>query len=216
MIIKNIIYFIFQIESNNERVNILGVNSWGQALKLAIDWKPQSSNTSIIKVSFHFEDGKGGIYEMVEQNLVPYDKHKREYKAPGISLEILSPFRRLRIKFRGYVTKRGSNKLVFLKMRLLWIAMSNVFDFECDHKREFIESELKSNSKMKSMDEIKFENRFEQMGQMKGTFQADDCDEEKLFLWGNKSKKYEEENSRRKIYRLFGYSKVFYIFVNIC
>ncbi|CAG2162538.1 unnamed protein product [Oppiella nova] len=124
---------------------------------------------------------------MVEQNLVPYDKHKREYKAPGISLEILNPFRRLRIKFRGYVTKRGSNKLVFLKMRLLWIAMSNVFDFECDHKREFIESELKSNSKLKSLDEIKFENRFEQMGQMKGTFQADDRDEEKLkdgyFIW---------------------------------
>ncbi|CAG2105185.1 unnamed protein product [Medioppia subpectinata] len=178
--------------TNNEKVSIIGVNSWGQALRLNIDWKPQSSNTSSIGVSFHFEDGKGGIYEMNEQNLVPYDKHKREYKAPGISLEVLNPFRRLRIKFRGYLTKSGSNEVVFVKMRLLWIAISNVFDFECDHNKDFIECDLKNNSKFKSMDEIKFENRFEQMGQMKGTFQVDHQNEEKLFLWGNKSKKKAE------------------------
>ncbi|CAG2105187.1 unnamed protein product [Medioppia subpectinata] len=198
--------------TNNEKVSIIGVNSWGQALRLNIDWKPQSSNTSSIGVSFHFEDGKGGIYEMNEQNLVPYDKHKREYKAPGISLEVLNPFRRLRIKFRGYLTKSGSNEVVFVKMRLLWIAISNVFDFECDHNKDFIECDLKNNSKFKSMDEIKFENRFEQMGQMKGTFQVDHQNEEKLFLWGNKSKKYTEENNGRKISRLFGYSKKGWVF----
>lgn len=139
---------------------------------------------------------------------MPFEKSKREYKAHGISLEVLSPFRRLRIKFRGFLTKNNSNELVFVKIRLLWIAISNVFDFESDNKKEFIEEELKKNSITKSFSEIKFENRFEQLGQMKGTVQIEDQNEENLFLWGSKSKKFNEHNQKRRIKRLFGYSKV--------
>ena len=145
---------------------------------------------------------------MREQNLMPFDKTKREYKAPGVSLEILSPFRRLRIKFRGFLTKKGTNDLVFVKMRVLWIATSSVLDFECDHNPVFIENQTKKSSKSVKFEEIKFENRFEQLGQMKGTVQFEAQNEEKLFLWGNQSKKFEEVGENREIHRFFGYSKV--------
>ena len=180
----------------------------GQSLRLAIDWRPQSSNTSAIKVCLAYEDGKGNMYHMNQQNLMPFDKTKREYKAPGIALEVLSPFRRMRIKFRGFLTKNDSKELTFVKIRLLWIAISNVFDFESDHKKEFIEKELKKNSSSKSFSDIKFENRYEQLGQMKGTVQIEDQNDDNLFLWGSKSKKFDESNRNRKITRLFGYSKV--------
>ena len=195
------------LKSKHEKVSIIGLNSWGQSLHLNIDWRPQTSNTSAIDIGFNIEDGKGNTYYMNEQNLVSFDKNKRQYKAPGISLEVLNPFRRLRIKFRGYLTKKGTNELVFVKIRLLWIAISNVFDFECHHNKNFIEQEWQ-NSKIKKSKHIAFENRFEQLGQMKGTIQFDDQNEEKLFLWGNKSKKYEQKNICRKVFRLFGYSKV--------
>ena len=159
-----------------------------------------------MKVGFTFEDGKGNTYSLNQINLVSYDSTKREYKAPGISLEVLNPFRGLRIKFRGYLNKKGTNELVFVKMRILWFAISNIFDFQCDHNKEFIEKQL--NTKSSKLEEIKFENRFEQLGQMKGTVQFEGQEEEELFLWGNKSKKYEEPDENRKIDRLFGYSKV--------
>ena len=145
---------------------------------------------------------------MKEQNLVPYYHNKREYKGPGLSLEVLSPFRRLRIKFRGFLTNRETNQLVFTKMRVLWIATSNVFDFECDHNKRFIEKEIRKNSKSTKFEKIKFENRFEQLGQMKGTVLFEGQNECKLFLWGNRSKTYKELNENLKVYRLFGYSKV--------
>ena len=174
-------------------------------MHLSLNWRPQTPNTATIDVNFTFEDGKGNTYTLNELNLVPFDKNKCEYKAPGISLEILNPFRRLRIKFRGYLHKNGSNELVFVKFRILWIAVSNVFDLECDHNKQFIAQEMK-NSKI-NISKVKFENRFEQFGQMKGMIQFDKEPEQKLFLWGNKSKKYVGECDE-KFYRLFGYSKV--------
>jgi hypothetical protein len=186
-------------------VSIIGLNSWGQALHLHLLWSPQTSKTAAISVDFNFEDGKGNTYRMNEQNLVPYDRNIREYKAPGISLEILNPFRRLRIRFRGYLHKNDSNELVFVKFRLLWIAISNVFDLQCDHNQEFITQEIsQSNTEVSN---IKHEDRFEQFGQMKGTIQLNNKPEEKVFLWANKSKKYDEDCDR-KVQRLFGYSKV--------
>jgi len=186
-------------------VSIIGLNSWSQALYLRFNWRPQNANTALINVDLTFEDGKGNTYLMNEINLIPYDKNKREYKGPEISLEILNPFRRLRIKFRGYLRKTGSDELVCVKFRLLWIAISNVFDLQCDHNQQFIREEILKNSN--SQNEIEFEDRFEQFGQMKGTIQFNNCPEENVFMWGNKSKKYVDE-SNRKIDRLFGYSKV--------
>ncbi len=190
-------------KSKEEDVSIIGLNSWGQAMHLHLNWRPQTSNSAAIDIRFTFEDGKGNTYCMNELNLISYDRNKREYKAPGISLEILNPFRRLRIKFRGYLHKNGSNELVFVKLRMLWISISNVFDLQCDHNQQFIAQEIKDSNK-----EIKFEDRFEQFGQMKGTIQFENDSEEKVFLWGNKSKRYSDQINR-EIHRFFGYSKVF-------
>ncbi len=189
-------------------MSIIGLNSWGQALHLHLLWRPQTSKTAAISVDFTFEDGKGNTYRMNEQNLVPYDRNKLEYKAPGISLQILNPFRRLRIKFRGYLRKNDLNELVFVKFRLLWIAISNVFDLQCDHNQQFIAQEIsnfcQSNTQISN---IKHEDRFEQFGQMKAIIQFNNEPQEKVFLWGNKSKKYYEDCDRQ-VDRLFGYSKV--------
>ena len=77
----------------------MGIDSWGQVLKLTIDVKPD--NTSYIRVEFTFEDRSGNSCYMTEKDLASFDSVKCEYKAPGIALQILSSFRRLRVKVRG-------------------------------------------------------------------------------------------------------------------
>jgi hypothetical protein len=88
--------------------------------------------------------------------------------------------------------------LIFVKFRLLWIAISNVFDLQCDHNQQFIAQEICKGSELNTeVSNIKHEDRF----------QFNNEPEEKVFLWGNKSKKYDEDCDR-KVQRLFGYSKV--------
>ncbi|CAG2180128.1 unnamed protein product, partial [Oppiella nova] len=56
-------------------------------------------------------------YTLEEDSDVEY--RKNEYRVCGLGVEIMSPFRRKRIKFRGYLTK-NDNELVYVKFRFLW------------------------------------------------------------------------------------------------
>jgi hypothetical protein len=53
-----------------------------------------------------------------------------------------------------------------------------------------------------------FEDRFEQFGQMKGTFQVENEPQKVMYLWGSKSKKYlPQESANRTIIRICGFNK---------
>jgi len=153
---------------------------------------------------------------MEEVQLVATAKNGREYKARGLSVEVLCPYKRLRIKLRGYLRKNDSpNDLVFVRSRMIWLSTSNVFDSKCDHDSQFIEKEiLERNCNLNQHAgniSVNFEDCLEQMGQFKGTIQFENEKQEEIFLWGSKRKRFNKKNelsSDMSIKRLIGYSKV--------
>lgn len=174
-------------------------------------------NQVLGSVKLVFRDEDQIIYELNEEELVSVstDSPLIEYKFAGISVEVLSPFRKLRIKVRGYLRRKDTNDLIFAKFRLFLTSISNIFDFENDFCDEFIAKELSSltnGSKPKDTN-IEFEDRFEQFSQIKGNIKFENLPEKELYLWGSKSKQYlTEPNTNVKSIRIYGFSKKGYAF----
>jgi hypothetical protein len=184
----------------NENLFIYGVNSMNQCLKVNIVWKPVNEKINA-RISLRFEDNDANIYTLEEETSVKYTQN--EYKLCGFGFEIMFPFRRNRLKFRGYLRKNGE-QLVYTRIRLLWLAISRVYDFNNDFDDGFLAKELAKQSNVK---DIYTENRFEQFGQMKGTFQIEKSEPKIIYLWGSKCKSYLTSIDNQKFVRIFGYSK---------
>ncbi|CAG2118802.1 unnamed protein product, partial [Medioppia subpectinata] len=161
-----------------EDLLIYGVNSSKQSIYIAIKWRPKGVNDKInATISLRFDDNNSNSYTLEEDSEVEY--RSNEYRVCGLGLEISSPFRRKRIKFRGYLTKNGK-QLVYFTLSPKYVKQNNAF-----------------------------EDRFQQFGQMKGTFKEDKEEERQIYFWGSISKKYaiSSEPLNRKITRICGYTK---------
>ncbi len=185
---------------------VYGSNSSNQSLSLAIKWRPHSDKNSEIKVNasvkLRFDDNDGNFYTLDEESIVDFNQN--EYKVCGLGFQIMCPFRRNRLKFRGYL-KKNNNELVYVQIRFLWLALSKVFDFTHDFDPYFMAKEI---ARSQHSADPSFEDRFEQFGQMKGTFQVEREPQKVIYLWGSKSKKYlPKESLNRKIIRICGVDK---------
>ncbi len=200
---------------------IYGTNSNSQNLFVSINWRPKEIQNNAIKVKANvklsFVDNNGNNYCLDEESIV--DFNDREYKACGLGFEIMCPFRRNRLKFRGYLLK-NNRELVFVRIRFLWLGLSRVYDFTTDFDDYSMAKEL---ALSKGSGDPNFEDRIEQFGQMKGTFIVENEKPKVVYLWGSKSKKYlPKESLKRKFIRICGYSKkglnlflIYYNFFNI-
>ena len=190
---------------------VYGVNSSNQSISIQIKWRPNETSVYANRdkvnasVRLRFDDNDGNYYTLEEESDVEY-RH-REYRVGGLGLEIMSPFRRKRIKFRGYL-KKNEKELVYVRIRFLWIGMSRVYDFTTDFDDYFMAKEFTLSPE--TQNEQQFEDRFSQFGQMKGTFKVEKQPERVLYFWGSLSKKYLTNQMRdqfsRRIIRLFGYT----------
>jgi len=73
-------------------------------------------------------------------------------------------------------------------------------------KLYFIAKELSKCQKLENSNQ--FEDRFEQFGQMKGTFKEESDPQKELYFWGSISKKYlSSEPIKRRIIRICGFNK---------
>ena len=109
---------------------------------------------------------------------------KNEYKFPGLLLEVMEPFQKWRIKFNGFLFDKNDEK-VFLRLRMLWLSNSEVFDYRTDCDNNYLTKQ--TNGFIMKIDDI-FEDRYVGCGQLKGVIQFDDKSEEEIFLWGSRSK----------------------------
>jgi len=171
-----------------------------------IKWRPNSVENFKVKVNasvkLRFDDNDGNYYTLDEESTV--DFNQREYKVCGLGFEILSPFRRNRIKFRGYLLK-NETELVYVQIRFMWLALSKVYDFTSDFDDYFMAKEL---ALSQQSGDLQFENRFEQFGQIKGTFKVEKEPQKQIYLWGSKSKKYlPKVSADTKIIRICGFNK---------
>ena len=146
-------------------------------------------------ISLRFDDNNSNSYTLEENSEVVY--RRNEYRVCGLGVEIMSPFRRKRIKFRGYLTK-NNNELVYVRFRFLWYSVSRVYDFTHDFDDHFMAKELLLSPKSRESSD-RFEDRFEQFGQMKGNFKEEMEEERQLYFWGSVSKKYLPVNQLRGI-----------------
>ena len=190
------------------------MNSSKQSISIQIKWRPNTQNNIKNKnrlnasIRLRFDDNSGNYYSLLEENS-EVEYKKKEYRVNGLGLEILSPFRRKRIKFRGYLLK-NDKQLVYVKFRFLWFGFSRVHDFTNDFDDYFMAKELtKSNGNL--ICEQKFEDRFEQFGQMKGIFEEENQEKRDLYFWGSISKKYLMTKTKnplnRRIIRICGYNR---------
>ncbi len=185
---------------------------------LRLKWRPKNENQVLGSIDLVFKDDDQIVYELNEEELVtiPSDRSVNEYKIAGIGVEVLNPFRKLRIKVRAYLRRKDTNELIFAKFRLFWTSISNIFDFENDFCDEFIAKELSSATDSTNTGiqfEDQFEDRFEQLGQIKGDIQFENLSHKELYLWGFKAKQHlSQTNTNLKSTRIYGFSKKGYAF----
>ncbi|XP_054166684.1 prodigiosin synthesizing transferase PigC-like [Oppia nitens] len=195
-------------KDKNEDLLIYGVNSSKQSIYITINWKPNGvNNKNNATINMRIDDNND-CYTLEETQEVEY--RKGEYRVSGLGLEILSAFRRKRIKFRGYLLK-NNKEVVYIQFRFLWYAFSRIYDYTHDFDDYFMAQELAISAKSdKTESQLKdrFEDRFEQFGQIKGTFREEKTSERNLYFWGSISKKFLKTNqNKRTINRIFGYTK---------
>ncbi len=111
-----------------------------------IKWRPQTDNLINACVNLIFKDQNGLVYELDESDSLQIRSNEtlRKYKIAGLTLEVLCPFRKLRIKVRGYLRRKDTNELIYTRFHLFWSPLSNVFDFQNDFDDQFIAKELSS------------------------------------------------------------------------
>ncbi|CAG2113475.1 unnamed protein product, partial [Medioppia subpectinata] len=173
-------------QTKPEDILIYGVNSSKQSIYIAIKWRPKGVNDKInATISLRFDDNNSNSYTLEEDSEVEY--RSNEYRVCGLGLEIMSPFRRKRIKFRGYLTKNDKD-LVYMRFRFLWYSISRVADFTYDFNDHFMAKEMMRSKNRDNEIVDQLEDRFEQFGQMKGNFKEDMEEEKQLYFWGSISK----------------------------
>ena len=186
------------------------MNSSKQSINISINWRPNrvndKNNKLFARIGFRFDDNDGNYYTLNEESYVEYKNN--EYRVCGLGLEILSPFRRKRIKFRGYLLK-NDKQLVYVRIRFLLLPFSRVYDFTHDFDDYFMAKELTFSPN--TQNEHQFEDRIEQFCQMKGTFKEENESERVLYFWGSNSKKFLMNTTNRRfernIIRICGYTK---------
>ena len=182
----------------------------GQYLIIDIKWRPQNNNQIKANLSLVFKDENQVIYELNESDLLTIESNNvlRQYRVSGLTVQVLNPFRKLRIRFRGLIRRKDSNQLVFSRFRFFWCPLSNVFDFQNDFDDKHIAKQLSA----LSVTQFKCEDRHEQWGQLIGNVQFGDDITKEVFLWGNKSKQYFNNDFKRKVTRIYGFDEKSFAF----
>ena len=199
---------------------IYGVNSKGHSMVIQIKRTPfiNNENKKLVHYCYDFKldtEGSGNTYEATESGVVidnydNDDKQNNYYQFAGLSIEVIEPFRTIRIKFRGYLKNSNNNKLIFTRIRMLWAANSKVYDFQNDFNLSFLSNELSSNESSKITKYHILKDRYAQSGHMRGIIQFESEPEKEIYLWGCRNKEIigERSNDEIRLTRLMGYSKV--------
>jgi len=116
----------------------------GQYLLISIKWRPQKDNKINASVNLTFKDENGLVYELDQNDLlqIKSNKNLKQYKISGITIQVLCPFRKLRIKVRAYLKRKDTKQLIYSKFGLFWSSLSNIFDFENDFDDQLIVKQL--------------------------------------------------------------------------
>lgn len=118
-----------------------------------------------------------------------------KYRIKGLTVEVISPLRKLRITFRGIMncaSQGSSAKELFIKFNFFWTPFSGAIDgkhsFDCKFLAKDLSETCSRNlgSKVNLIDML--EDRYEQYGQLIGLISIDNQPDEEVFLWGSRYK----------------------------
>ena len=208
--IINILFgFISFAQNKAENFMIYGTNTWDQYLIIKIKWRPKNTNKIQAIVCIIFKDENQVIYELNENHLLNIESNKslKQYRVGGLNVQVISPFRKLRVRFRGILRRKDTNELLFSRFNFFWSPLSNIFDFQNDFDNYYLAKELSA----QGIDQIITEDRYEQWGQLYGTVQFENESSREVFLWGNKSKQYLND-FKPKVTRIYGFDAKNYAF----
>ncbi|RWS04540.1 Cleft lip and palate transmembrane protein 1-like protein, partial [Dinothrombium tinctorium] len=187
---------------NDEHIFLFGVNSKAQLLKVLISKSKEENGKVALKAVLHLKLDRNTVYTLNEEYLLPVsDLKSKEYKIGSLFLEVLNPFRRFRLKFRGYLREEKSDELVYVRFRLHWFSNTSVYDHKCSFETLFAAQQFAKNG-CKSFE---FENRLEQFGQIKGTVNIESEPQKQILLWGARSKTFNSKNVNSS--RFYGIAK---------
>lgn len=196
-------------------------------MTIQINLKKINADNRNLELTFELDQGDGIVYRCEAQKLISNSDDNYKYKTNEFSLEILNPFRLIRISFRGFLTKKVQNSnsnikddsspnIKFAKIRLFWYNVSDVFDSKKDIDLAAISKQFArdGNTSIGEVNNIEFEDTYYQDGQLKGTVEIDGQSEEDIFLWGSRVKKFIAQDDNKIYSRTFGYSLVSMVELN--
>lgn len=194
---------------HDERITIYGVNSSQHFLFLAINWRPQSRT---ISAQLTFRDIEGNQYDLDLNQVGERLDDGTIYKVGGLKLEVINPFRRITIKYRGLITKtiNGQQSTVFAKLWFIWLPISQVVDYTTDGDAKFSSKEITTDYAANILEpQLVNEDAFEHLGHLKGQVRIENEEPFELNLWGSRIKKIiDSEAIKKPAARLCGFNKV--------
>lgn len=210
-------FVLLQKAGVQEKVFFHGSNSNGDVFIMEINWQPASGKLpGIISAKLIYKHN-GYVYKFEESDSCsPFVECPEDtYRIKGLSVQVVAPFRKSRIIFRGLISRKrlsdGDVEDVFLRLRLFWNPLTKVYDSLSDYNDDFMARELATgrHARKRNFDAI-YEDYYEQYSQLKGTLQVESRTVEEVFLWGGRSKSSRQIDGARNTtaIRLLAFSKV--------
>ena len=103
-----------------------------------------------VKLNLIFRDSDGKVYKLqhddtiVAKDNVDQYGHLSCFRIGGLLVRICSPFKQIRLTYRGFLNDVQSNKLVFARFNLQWMCLTKVFDFQKNFSKDFLLKEFAS------------------------------------------------------------------------
>ncbi|GIZ03282.1 phosphoenolpyruvate synthase [Caerostris extrusa] len=172
--------FFYGVNSKSERLIVRLARSTGQEVEALIQLKLCN----------------GKVYQSKEMSgFQQTGCDKKTFSCGGLQLHYLSPMRKWRIFFNGFLKETNeddtsSDKMVHVKFALIWSATTDVFDFSSDINKKILADGLaksKWNQYSPPIEKLNSAlNCYAQCGVIMGNVNIDGLDEVNLYLFGEK------------------------------
>ena len=126
-----------------------------------------------------------------------------KYRIKGLTIEIISPLRKLRITFRGMmracVNSESAGADTFVKFNFFWTPFSGAVDGKYYFDPKFLAKDLSDTCSRNLRTNVKLidmiEDRYEQYGQLIGLINVDNqSPDDEVFFWGSRYKVFLQDH----------------------
>ncbi|XP_067130557.1 rifampicin phosphotransferase-like [Centruroides vittatus] len=196
-----------------DEVSMSGFNFKGDSLILRLVRKSDFKTEVFLYLHLN---GKGSFQLPFLPDSRAFSSDANEFSSCGLKIKCLSPLRKWRISYNGFLKKMNTDKtqeeMIHVKFSFLWLSISISHDFQTDFNSSLLSESMCQNFSLFPYSNLnKFKNIFnnyEQWGNYIGTISIDN-NEEEMHLWGPRlrNRGVLEWNQIGDYVKIYGYFK---------